>query len=112
MFDIGFPELLVISLVALVVIGPNELPNTLRAISLWVGRLRRNFAKIRQELEKEIGADEIRAQLYNEEVMREIEESKETLTNTQKEVSELVEYVTEDFSPDPKVKIEENGGQK
>ena len=112
MFDIGFPELLVISFVALLVIGPNELPNTIRAISLWVGRLRRNFAKIRQELEKEIGADEIRAQLYNEEVMREIDESKETLTNTQKEVSEFVEYVTEDFSPDPKAKIEENGGKK
>ena len=112
MFDIGFPELLVISLVALLVIGPNELPNAIRAISLWVGRLRRNFAKIRQELEKEIGADEIRAQLYNEEVMREIEESKETLTNTQKEVSELVEYVTEDFSSDPKVNTEENGGKK
>ena len=112
MFDIGFPELLVISLVALLVIGPNELPNAIRAISLWVGRLRRNFAKIRQELEKEIGADEIRAQLYNEEVMREIEESKKTLTNTQKEVGELVEYVTEDFSADPKVKTEENGGKK
>ena len=112
MFDIGFPELLVISLVALLVIGPNELPNAIRAISLWVGRLRRNFAKIRQELEKEIGADEIRAQLYNEEVMREIEESKETLTNTQKEVSELVEYVSEDFSSDPKVNTEENGGKK
>ena len=112
MFDIGFPELLVISLVALLVIGPNELPNAIRAISLWVGRLRRNFAKIRQELEKEIGADEIRAQLYNEEVMREIEESKETLTNTQKEISELVEYVSEDFSSDPKVNTEENGGKK
>ena len=112
MFDIGVPELLVISLVALLVIGPNELPNAIRAISLWVGRLRRNFAKIRQELEKEIGADEIRAQLYNEEVMREIEESKKTLTNTQKEVGELVEYVTEDFSADPKVKTEENGGKK
>ena len=112
MFDIGFPELLVISFVALLVIGPNELPNTIRAISLWVGRLRRNFAKIRQELEKEIGADEIRAQLYNEEVMREIEESKKTLTNTQKEVGELVEYVTEDFPADPKVKTEENGGKK
>ena len=112
MFDIGFPELLVISFVALLVIGPNELPNTIRAISLWVGGLSRNFAKIRQELEKEIGADEIRAQLYNEEVMREIEESKETLTNTQKEVSELVEYVSEDFSSDPKVNTEENGGKK
>ena len=44
--------------------------------------------------------------------MREIEESKKTLTNTQKEVGELVEYVTEDFPADPKVKTEENGGKK
>ena len=112
MFDIGFPELLLISLVALLVIGPNELPNAIRAISLWIGRLKRNFSKIRQELEQEIGADEIRAQLYNEEVMREIQESKETLVDTQKKMDELIEDVAKDFSTDPKVKIYEHGGKK
>ena len=41
MFDIGFPELLLISVVALLVIGPEKLPDTIRTVSLWVGRIQR-----------------------------------------------------------------------
>jgi len=46
MFDIGFPELIVVSIVALLVIGPDKLPETLRSLFLWVGRLRRSLANI------------------------------------------------------------------
>ena len=112
MFDIGFPELLIISLVSLLVIGPKELPNAIRAISLSIGRLRRNFAKIRQDLEKEIGTDDIRAQLYNEEVMQEIEESKTNLANTKKEISEIIGHVKEDLSPNHELKTERDDGRK
>ena len=66
MFDIGFPELLLISVVALVVIGPEKLPETVRTVALWIGRLKRSLSNIRLELENEIGADEIRQQLHNE----------------------------------------------
>ena len=65
MFDIGFPELVVISVVALLVIGPEKLPETIRTISLWIGRIQRSFASIRREIESEIGADEIRQQRFN-----------------------------------------------
>ncbi len=82
MFDIGFPELLLVSIVALMVIGPNQLPQAIRTASLWIGRIRRSLASIRQEIEKEIGADEIRAQLHNEQIMRELEESKTALQDT------------------------------
>ena len=79
MFDIGFPELVVISVVALLVIGPEKLPETIRTISLWIGRIQRSFASIRREIESEIGADEIRQQLHNESIMKELEETKNTL---------------------------------
>ena len=65
-FDIGFPELLVITLVALLVIGPERLPQTVRTVSLWVGRLRRSFLKLRQEIEAEIGAEEVKQQLLED----------------------------------------------
>jgi sec-independent protein translocase protein TatB len=69
MFDIGFLEIVVVGIVALVVLGPEKLPGTIRTASLWIGRLRRSFNSIKTEIEKEIGADEIRRQLRNEEIM-------------------------------------------
>ncbi len=72
MFDIGFPELLVIAIVGLLVIGPERLPEALRTLGLWIGRLRRSFTSVKAEIEREIGMDEVRRQLHNEAVMEEM----------------------------------------
>jgi sec-independent protein translocase protein TatB len=69
MFDIGFSELLLVGLVALLVLGPERLPGAVRTASLWIGRLKRSFSAIKAEVEREIGADEIRRQLHNEQVL-------------------------------------------
>lgn len=69
MFDIGFTELLLVGLVALVVLGPERLPGAVRTAGLWVGRLKRSFNNIKAEVEREIGADEIRRQLHNERIL-------------------------------------------
>ena len=76
MFDIGFFELLVIACISLVVIGPERLPEAARAVGLWLGRLKRSLRETRTELEKQLGADDIRRQLHNEEVMHSLEASK------------------------------------
>jgi len=49
MFDIGFSELLVIATVALIVMGPERLPQTVRSISLWIGRLKQMIASARKD---------------------------------------------------------------
>ncbi len=72
MFDIGFAELLLLAIVALVVIGPERLPETARTLGLWMGRLRRMFSNAKTELERELGVDEVRRQLHNEQVMSEL----------------------------------------
>ncbi|MCY4562853.1 MAG: Sec-independent protein translocase protein TatB [Gammaproteobacteria bacterium] len=72
MFDIGFPELLLSALVGLLVIGPERLPEALRTLGLWLGRMRRSFYSVKAEIEKEIGMDEVRKQLHNESVMEEM----------------------------------------
>ncbi|QGZ29421.1 Sec-independent protein translocase protein TatB [Stutzerimonas stutzeri] len=69
MFDIGFTELLLIGLVALFVLGPERLPGAVRTAGLWIGRAKRSFANIKSEVEREIGADEIRRQLHNERIL-------------------------------------------
>ena len=69
MFGISFSELLLVGLVALVVLGPERLPGAARTAGLWIGRLKRSFNSIKQEVEREIGADEIRRQLHNEHIL-------------------------------------------
>ncbi|MAZ71040.1 Sec-independent protein translocase protein TatB [Porticoccus sp.] len=93
MFDIGFAELLVIAVVALIVMGPERLPQTLRTIGLWIGRIRQTFSSIRQELENEVGMDDIRRQLHNEKLMRD-------LKNAKAEFEELPGPVPQDSKPD------------
>lgn len=72
MFDIGFSELLLIAVVALVVMGPQRLPQAMRTLALWLGRARQMFNNLRRELDHEIGMDEVRRQLHNEQILREL----------------------------------------
>lgn len=88
MFDIGFTELLVCLVVALVVIGPEQLPGTVRTVGLWIGRLKRSLRDTRQEIERQIGADDIRRQLHNEEVMQNLEEARLRIEKTMREAEE------------------------
>tara|TARA_R110001583_G_scaffold103096_1_gene250078 strand:+ start:464 stop:880 length:417 start_codon:yes stop_codon:yes gene_type:complete len=88
MFDIGFAELLVIGVLGLLVIGPERLPGTVRTVALWIGRLRRSFSDIRSEIEREVGADEIRRQLHNESVLASLKESKDQLNKEMNKAGE------------------------
>ncbi len=71
MFDIGFPELLILALIALIVLGPDRLPEAMRTLGLMFGRLRRSYLSARAEIEREVGMDEVRRQLHNESIMKE-----------------------------------------
>jgi len=89
MFDISFSELALICVIALLVLGPERMPNALRTLGLWIGRASRTFTTMRAEIEREIGMDEIRRQLHNEAVMdqlkrleRDVKGEKEEATAT------------------------------
>ncbi len=60
MFDIGFGELTLIALVALLVIGPERLPKVARTAGLWLGRGRRFVASVKAEIDREIKAEELK----------------------------------------------------
>jgi len=70
MFDIGFAELVLIAVVALLVIGPERLPGTIRTASLYLNRFRRSFNQIKLEIQQE---------LHNDAVMKELRETGEKL---------------------------------
>ncbi len=72
MFDIGSPEMLMLAVVALLVLGPERLPDAMRtAARAWV-RMRRSVTKTVAQVQEEIGFDEIRQQLDEEGVVSEI----------------------------------------
>jgi len=64
-FDIGFSELLVIAIVALVVLGPERLPKAARFAGLWVRRARNQWDSVKQELERELHAEDIKRQMQD-----------------------------------------------
>jgi sec-independent protein translocase protein TatB len=103
MFGISFSELLLVGLVALLVLGPERLPGAARTAGLWVGRLKRSFNAIKQEVEREIGADEIRRQLHNEHILSLEQEARKIFTPTQQEATPVqpVEPVAEQTTHAP-----------
>lgn len=58
MFDVGFSELVVIGLVALLVLGPKRLPEVARTAGRWMGQFRRFADGVRQDFQSEINAAE------------------------------------------------------
>lgn len=104
MFDIGFAELLVIAVLGLLILGPERLPGAIKTASLWLGRLKRSFSDIRREIEREIGADEIRQQLHNESVMASLKESEQKLrssvSNANQELQNLERSAKNSLEPE------------
>jgi sec-independent protein translocase protein TatB len=60
MFDIGFSEMMVIAIIALVVIGPEKLPKMARTIGILAGRLQRYVSDVKADINREIELDELR----------------------------------------------------
>ena len=64
MFDVGFWELAIIAVIALLVIGPERLPKAARTAGLWVGRARRMVADVKADIDREVRQSEL-AELKN-----------------------------------------------
>ena len=82
----GFFEILLIAVVALFVVGPERMPEAVRSVVLTIGRIKRSFNSARTELEKQIGADDIRRQLHNESVMESLGKIRENLSDIDKKI--------------------------
>lgn len=74
MFDIGFWEILLIAVVALVVVGPERLPKLIRVTGLWIGRAQASLTAIRSEISKELRAQELQDALKKPDNMPDLNE--------------------------------------
>jgi sec-independent protein translocase protein TatB len=66
MFDIGFAELLVLAVIAMVVVGPERLPGVLRTVGKTVGQARRFMTGLQNQIEQEIKLDELNKKIMAE----------------------------------------------
>jgi sec-independent protein translocase protein TatB len=74
MFDIGFLELLIVGLVALLVVGPERLPGVARSAGKWIGKGRRMIAAVKLEIDKEIKAEELKEILAEQKKKMDVQE--------------------------------------
>lgn len=76
MFDIGFTELLLVGVVALIVVGPERLPSLIRTALAYIRQFKSGFAHIKEEVEREL----------------DLHEMKNTMTDTQDDMKKAVGY--------------------
>jgi sec-independent protein translocase protein TatB len=67
MFDVGFWEILLILVMALIIIGPERLPGAARKAGFFVGKARRYIEGVRSEVESQVDVSEFKRMLHNQE---------------------------------------------
>jgi sec-independent protein translocase protein TatB len=102
-FDIGFTELMVIGVVALIVIGPERLPGVARTIGHLAGRLQRYVNDVKADISREMEFDELRKMRDSmQEAATEVENTvRKELSKTEQELNKTVAEAVEDKSSKP-----------
>jgi sec-independent protein translocase protein TatB len=98
MFDIGFSELMVVALVALIVIGPEKLPRVARTLGHLAGRLQRYVSDVKSDISREMDLEDLRnVRDSMKEAASTFEASvKSELDSTESELNKSVEAAMED----------------
>ena len=100
MFDVGFSELLVIGMVALVVIGPEKLPRVARTVGALLGRMQRYVHDVKADINREIELDELKKlQTTVQDAAASIQTSmNETVSGFQSQADELNKIASGDIA--------------
>ena len=84
MFDMGFTEMMLIGIVALIVIGPERLPGVARTAGKYFGRLKRFMTTVKADVEQELRADELREILAQQQ--RELNTLKDSISEAGRDI--------------------------
>jgi sec-independent protein translocase protein TatB len=93
MFDIGFWELVLIGVVALLVIGPERLPSVARTLGLWVGKFTRFVSSVKSDIDRELKAEELKRVIQEQQsslgsdIHEIIEDTKNTMSDVEKSLT-------------------------
>ena len=86
--DIGLQELFLISVMALIILGPERLPSTMKQIMIWASKIKNSFNSIKKEFENELNLDGIKQQIHNEKILKELGEPLEQLEENAKKLQQ------------------------
>ncbi len=106
MFDIGFWELSLIGIVALLVIGPERLPAVARTVGKYVGRANRFVANIKDDISKELKDEDLKRILDEQQKLA--DEYKSAASSMNAAISSETESLRGSVSMDDILEIEEN----
>jgi sec-independent protein translocase protein TatB len=97
MFDIGFWELMILGLVALLVVGPERLPKLAHTAGKWLGKGRSVLASVKAEIDKEIKAEELKQILEDQKKkLNPLEDVIEETTETMRDFKNQTETTMRD----------------
>lgn len=96
MFDVGFQEIVLIGVIALIVIGPERLPAVARSVGLWVGKVQRFVAGVKSDIASELKSDELRSLLSSQE--DQIRELKEMVNETKSDLERTAKSAGDSIS--------------
>ncbi|MCW8847779.1 MAG: Sec-independent protein translocase protein TatB [Sedimenticola sp.] len=109
MFDIGFWELAIIALVALVVVGPERLPKLAYTAGKWMGKGRKMLSQVKAEIDKEMKAEELKQILEEQKKQMDplheiVEETKGTLNEFANETNKTAQEIEKTEATEAEVK--------
>ncbi len=117
MFDMGFTEMMLIGIVALIVIGPERLPGVARTAGKYVGRLKRFMTSVKADVEQELRADELRQILSQQQ--KELDSLKDTISEAGRDIEkqtsvldEVIDRPAAQVDEQPAVEPAEDGPQQ
>jgi len=107
-FDIGFLELCLVTIVGLVVLGPERLPVAARAVGRWIGKARRAFSSFKQEIDRELQIDELRQQIKQQQQQMDAFMNRPMDEESPEELQKKIAETREQFERDKQEQIKQN----
>ena len=94
MFDIGFGEIALVGIVALLVVGPKKLPEIARTAGKWIGKTRRMIDSVKADIDREFKTDELRKLLTEQQA--EVEQLRQIVEDSRTAIEQDIERSTAD----------------
>ena len=88
MFEIGFWELIVVGVVAMIVVGPEQLPGLARKAGFWLGKARRMIAEVKADVDRELHLEEIKQTLRQQADLGEVKDVADQVKTFRREIEQ------------------------
>jgi sec-independent protein translocase protein TatB len=95
MFEVGFWEIFLIFIVALVVVGPERLPGLVRTVGLWVGKARRIVTEVKDEVERELRLEELKHSISQQSHLDEMKQLAERVKSINSEIQTDISHTAQ-----------------